>query len=51
MNPGNGIKFFQKNLNSKIQEMSSKMMELNEQKMPGVDIWNNCQTYLGNTLA
>ncbi len=35
----------------KAQELGSKILELKQKKLPSIDIWNNSQVYLGNTLA
>lgn len=35
----------------KASELGMKMMSLKEQKMSFLDIWNNSQVYLGQTLA
>jgi hypothetical protein len=31
--------------------MGMKMLELKQQKMPNIDIWNNSQIFLGKNLA
>lgn len=35
----------------KAQELGSKMLELKQKQLPSIDIWNNSQVYLGNTLS
>lgn len=35
----------------KAQELGSKMLQLKEKELPSIDIWNNSQVYLGNTLS
>ena len=35
----------------KVQELGSKMLELKQKQLPSIDIWNNSQVYLGNTLS
>lgn len=38
-------------INAKTQELGMKMMDLKEQKMAPLDIWNNVQTYTGQSVA
>lgn len=43
--------FLQYCLNSKVQDMGRKMLGLKQQKHSNMDIWNNCQVFLGKTIA
>lgn len=45
------LTFLQYCLNSKVQDMGMKMLGLKQQKMTNMEIWNNCQVFLGKTIA
>lgn len=38
-------------ISAKTQELGMKMMDLKEQKMEGLDIWNSVQTYSGHSVS
>ena len=51
MNLDFGIKFLQYKINTKLQAMIMRMMELKEKNMGNMDIWNNSQVFLGKVIA